>query len=297
MAYCNFIRDTYKKYPPLRTYEDEREVVHKYRNRGDEEGWMAELVARNIYLANRMIISLTRPSEDALREDLLTVAIESLWKAVKRWNPDFGTKFASYAGTAIKNGIIKEISLYRDANSRTFSMNSEIKSQHSGEEMDNDVMDSLIRSKITPDTKITFSDSFDKFEDRDFQDTMFDIIMRIKAGYPKVQREKIDFAAKAIFDNGGIGLGYVELWYKLYPNRKVSRQRIDQIYNAGRDLIRRGIIKLAHSASVGENGAYEEWKPVLDRLSKFNVNIFSINRKYSHSLSALTKKFQRAKVS
>jgi len=297
MAYNKFIQDAYKTYPPLKTYEEEQELVHRYKDNGDDEGWMAELVARNICLANRMIISMTKPSQDALREDLLTVAIEALWKAVRNWDPDFGTRFSTYAGSAIRNGLIREMFVYRDTNSRTFSMNTEVRNHKNGDEMDNEAMDSLIRPKITADTKITFENDFTQLEDRDFQETMFKIIMHIKTRYSKIQQEKMDFAAKVIFDNSGNGIGHIEMWDRLYPKRKLTRQRIDQIYNEGKDLIRKGLIRLSHSGSVGGNGICHEWRPFLDRLRKYNVDIFSLNPKYSHDFSAISRKFHSTMIS
>ncbi|TCJ20442.1 RNA polymerase sigma factor RpoD/SigA [Rubrobacter taiwanensis] len=86
---------------PLLTPEEERELGRRIRE-GDEEAWR-KLVEHNL----RLVVSLARPyaMKGAPLADVIQAGNLGLMRAARSFDPDRGTRFATYAGWWIRQHI------------------------------------------------------------------------------------------------------------------------------------------------------------------------------------------------
>lgn len=92
-----------RKFPPLDP-EEERELARRYRETGDPE------LAKRLITANlRLVVKLALMYRRALRSvmDLIQEGNIGLLEALKRYDPDLGVRFSTYASWWIKAYILK----------------------------------------------------------------------------------------------------------------------------------------------------------------------------------------------
>lgn len=89
-------------FPPPLPAAEEREQFRKARN-GDENA-RTILIERNLRLVAHIAKKYYAPGCD--NEDLISIGTIGLIKAIDTYNPDSGTRFATYAGKCLQNEIL-----------------------------------------------------------------------------------------------------------------------------------------------------------------------------------------------
>ncbi len=89
-------------FPPPLSSAEEKEQFRKARN-GDENA-RTILIERNLRLVAHIAKKYYAPGCD--NEDLISIGTIGLIKAIDTYNPDSGTRFATYAGKCLQNEIL-----------------------------------------------------------------------------------------------------------------------------------------------------------------------------------------------
>ncbi len=91
-----------QNFPPPLPVEEERECFRKSAN-GDEEA-RQKLILHNLRLVSHIVRKYYSTAPDS--EDLVSIGTIGLIKAVDTFNPENGTRFATYAAKCIQNEIL-----------------------------------------------------------------------------------------------------------------------------------------------------------------------------------------------
>ncbi|HBL85121.1 MAG: hypothetical protein A2Y17_02125 [Clostridiales bacterium GWF2_38_85] len=102
-------------FPAPLTREEESEYFDKYK-KGDMEA-RAKLIEHNLRLVAHIVKKYYTTSKD--QDDLISIGTIGLIKAIDSFNPDNGTRFATYAGKCLQNEILMHFRTQKRLNCET----------------------------------------------------------------------------------------------------------------------------------------------------------------------------------
>lgn len=102
-AYCLFLKITSNSIFPPPLNKDEETEYFKKAKKGDEDA-RAKLIEHNLRLVAH--IAKKFASSGYEQDDLISIGTIGLIKAIDSYNPESGTRFATYAGKCLQNEIL-----------------------------------------------------------------------------------------------------------------------------------------------------------------------------------------------
>lgn len=102
-------------FPPPLSREEEREYFEKCKN-GDSEA-RAKLIEHNLRLVAHIVKKYYTTNRD--QDDLISIGTIGLIKAIDSFDPENGTRFATYAGKCLQNEILMHFRAQKRQNCET----------------------------------------------------------------------------------------------------------------------------------------------------------------------------------
>ena len=140
----DFVRKACKKYPPLTALEESALIAENRHNR-DHLNWL--LVMHNLRLVMDTSDKVCAIYDSLDGDDLFMMGVEAMWRAAKKFDPDRGLRFSSYAGEAAKNEIMRMTSRPEFLRERLTTSLDEKLGMTKGEEDERDKID-VIMSQV-----------------------------------------------------------------------------------------------------------------------------------------------------